>query len=241
MSEFLYYFGEQRHALDKAAWKALCAEHGLAHLARTVPTVRGCRGPDGGDGIVVAARLDGGGSAPGYYPDGQDWYQCGTCWIGVTRDTLPGPDDLQQREILPGHNVELADEREWLMPYAIVSPGKLALPSQFVKDKEIGNARKLKERYRDFGERAFAFWGRVGDATEGRIEATHEELIALATAGLSLNYRVGEHEVHMLGVLDTENIWELCFAAIDWPGYERMFSDAVEAQKKTDSPTVPGG
>lgn len=241
MSEFLYYFPAGKHALDKAAWQALCCSHNLQYLSKAAPTVRACRGPDNSDGVVVAARTSGDGGAPGYYPDKQVWRNCGGYWLGATRGELPGQDELRHKEQLPGHSVELADGSEWLMPYAIVAPGTLALPRIFGVDADGNDALSVHPRYQDFADKAERFWNAVGDSAGAQITANYDELLALAVSGLSLNYRVGENELRMLGVLDTSNIWQLCFAAIDWPSFESMLDELVDAQKKTDNPPADGG
>jgi len=241
VSEFLYYFPAGKHALDTAAWQALCKQHNLHYLSKAAPTVRACRGPDNGDGVVVAARVHTTTESVGYYPDKQIWRDCDGWWLGVVRGELPTMADLVQPEQLPGHDVELADGNPWRMPYAIVAPGELALPRVFGVDENGRDALPVHHRYQDFASKAEGFWNAVGDSSGEQITANYDTLLALAVSGLSLNYRVGEHELRMLGVLDTNNVWKLCFAAIDWPSFEAMLNDVTEAQKKTDNLPADGG
>lgn len=246
MREFLYFFADPAiKALDKAAWRELMAAHDLAYLRHTIPVCREClSGPSGTAGLVVAARRDGAGPPPAYKPGDQLWRRCGdVLWIGVGRDAMPTPGDLEQPSLLEGHAVELADGNDWLMPRALLAPGgQTGLELVLTVDPETGeDAEMVRPCYRRFGDLARRFFEACLGADNDRVTFALDDLTALATEGLGHNYRVGIHELRILGALSTDNLWRLAFAAIDGPRYNEMLRELGEAQKKTGVPSESTG
>lgn len=240
MGEFIYFFPDSRQrVLTKEAWQALCKTQGLSHLSRTTPSCREClSGPAGAPGLLVTANVHGATSIPRYAKDEQLWRKCSdTLWIGVQRDAMPTPGDLEQPMLIEGHPVELADGNVWRMPRAVIAPGgQTGLEIVLTVNQDTGEDEEaVKPCYRRFGDLARKFWEAFLNAEDGKVTFAMDDLLALSVEGLSHNYRVGMHELRMLGVLSSENVWRLCYAAIDGPRWETMAQDYVEAQKKTDA------
>ena len=239
MSEFLYYFADtNQRVMNAQVWRELVAEHELSYLAKCVPALRECHaGPEDKPGIVVAARLDGAGPAPSYKADEQVWRKrSDVLWIGMRRDAKPTPAELEQRDMLESHAVELADGNTWRMPVAVVAPhGATRLEVVLGIDENGADAEIVKPSQKRFGDLAHKFWDAFMSAEDGKVSFAVDGLVELAVAGLSLNYRVGVDELRMIGALSSDNIWKLAYAAIDGPRFDELVKELMETQKKTES------
>ena len=79
-------------------------------------------GPDGGKGILVAS-VSADQRAIGYHPDRQTWRKLAgksqhRVWVGHDKENPPAPADLVRAELLPGHEVKLADGHHYTIPVA---------------------------------------------------------------------------------------------------------------------------
>jgi len=58
----------------------------------------------------------------------------------------------------------------------------------------------------------------------------------IAVRALAVNYRIGPVEVDLLGLLDTDTVWQTLKALIDWPAIEDLSKKALEPPS-----SPPGG
>ena len=249
----LYYIpGDPGRGFDLAAVRRLGLGYAFESPELTPRGVRG--GPDDGNGTIVAASSDA--AQVGYFPDRQTWQRisekllAGGVWVGFDRNNPPRPEELVRKQPLGGHWVELADQRQWLIPAArswMEQEGQLrwlsTLPTASLLDAE-GNWTEggVVARYQRLWATAERWWDvRAGlaiaepdsdteETPEGgrRREFSFAELNDAATLALATNYRIEKIEAAVLGLLSTTSIVAVLDALIDWPA-------VIDWQKKTDA------
>lgn len=170
-----------------------------------------------------------------YKPQEQLWRNAGAYWVGVWKNNMPTEESLRRDEMIGGHRVKLLDGAEWLVPVARDLSGGTRLPSRV----DWGENGELITRVRD------EYWplcSRVGEIwqsamTDDGATMTDAEIAEVAVMGLAVNYRIGIHELGMLGVLDTQNMVKIVQALWDWPTWEKW----IEAEKKTNFDSTDAG
>ncbi len=168
-------------------------------------------GPDKLSGCIVAAMPAGGleGPPPGMR-DGQSWTRVadGNYWIGFDQDAPPAPDELQREYVVTGPEHELGDGRIWTCPIVRRQGVQNALPSRWGVDPTTGEyASTMLPRY----SAAWAAAGKILNAQFGG-ELSRQGALDLCVQMLAINYRIGVHEVSLLGLLDDTN-WKLIWRA----------------------------
>lgn len=233
-------------AADLAAWPDLAGA-----LAGAEWSQGATKGPDGGDGLVLAAHPKPGIVAPrlAYAREQQTWHRVeappdpgapgpvdppgSAYWFGWWSESAspaspapPGPEDLERRQVLPGHRVTLGDGNDWLIP-AIHAP-RTAIPHTM----RLGADRSW--RLEPLPEYAAimaegAHWYRVA---AGELDPPpRSEWAEFACRLLALNYRVSPWEISALGLLraSDDQYAAVVAAALDFPAV----AAEAEAQKKT--------
>ncbi len=223
------------------------------------------KGPCGGPGVVMAIDADLDGHALGYYPDKQTWLQIFTPsaalpaqWVGCYTDSPPTPEQLQRKQLLPGHLVTLGDGHRWEIPIArtwLEEDGQAAwlvfLPRRMTLDEEgqftPGN---VLPQYGKLWDASAGYFDRLtaairaqqkreegkGKREEGKKAGEEEEGVSFLVDEdtcvdvLAANYRVGRAEVVLLGLLtwNGPHARNILEAAIDLPGWRQI-------QKKLES------
>jgi hypothetical protein len=228
-------------------------------LDRCVSVGQVTAGPDGQPGILLADGNRVAAGAVRYDPTRQDWAAvpanrrpagAPAVWVGVERaaENRPGPEDLARSRMLPGHQVELADERLWLVPVAracaadedgTVRGFAVALPRGVGLDSDgRWTAGSVLPRYRRLWELAEEWWAAfTGGRIEGQtIQTDFSDASAFDSAVecLQANYRVGPVEISLLGLLDDgDALRRILDALVDWPVW-------LAAQKKMTGSSDPG-
>ena len=228
---FLYYVPGQRGGIG---WEEL-ATAGLGHAfaAQTAIASVAARGPDGGEGVVVAddATLPNA-RRVGYYPDAQEWIDGGYYWVGVYREARPGPLELARPRAIAGSWLRLRDGNEWLVPIArqwTETDGEMdwrcPLPGRAKFHRGSWQREGISERYAPLWEAACRWWDtlRAGIARQGEESEEAAELIVnfdglmeAATTALAVNYRIGEAECGLLDLLDETEAAEVMNVTVDW-------------------------
>tara|TARA_Y100000310_G_scaffold227151_1_gene229368 strand:+ start:157 stop:882 length:726 start_codon:yes stop_codon:yes gene_type:complete len=217
---------------------------GLSHagLNESSSAAGATDGPAGRPGMFAAhtdARL----KRIGYYPEKQEWHQCGEFWIGLNGSGVQ-PHQLMKRDLLAGHMVELGDGNEWLIPAAI-RPDTMQPLLPFSYSGENGEWTKaVKEQFQPFWELALEVLEIITVSAEGSEENqealqkfTDEYRLNAAVLALSINYRISKYECQILELFDDENLNQIMFSIIDWPTVE----DAFKKKEPDDSlSTTPG-
>lgn len=232
----LYYVPTPKPLLSAEDLKSA----GIAYVGEPgIPAATQCLGPDGGQGLVFAACPN----DPGTFkaaeqrwtkgPDGKFW--CGV-WIEKPN---PGPDKLARKKFVGGHAVRLRDGNDWTIPIARSVVGGSTLPRGLVlgDDAKTWRMKELPE-YLKLCKDAEAVWREYVAAVipsengepSNKVEVEDQELIRIAVDGLAANYRIGPLEVSCLGLLGTDEMWEILRAIIDIPALMK----AAEDRKKKD-------
>jgi len=226
---------------------------------------RQCDGPGGRHGVIVA-RSDAIASVKvGYWPDAQTWRrlpgaaEAKEVWLGYDTESPPGPAELiRAGPLLPGHQLELADGRNWLVPVAIQAAGPplqftRALPAimdlseagEWVPGDVLPVYRFLWEIATDWFDAKAALGQHVVEENPaGQFEDerfTDRWIFDAAVKVLSVHYHVGNLEVAMLKLFSSTAGMEVLDHLIDEPGY-RAIVEAETLQKKTaDGSSTDGG
>ena len=129
------------------------------------------------------------------------------------------PESLARKKLRPGATVRLADGQEWQIPIARQLPRVLGL-----------SASRPTDTYKPFWElalKAVQEWLHVGDA--GPYWSTKDDqLFAFACAALAINYRLAPPLVDWLGLVDTDNAFEILAVVTEGQCLARM----LELEKK---------
>lgn len=244
MAGLLYYLpGKSEHVV-----LADLAAAGLGYAFERELIARGVqRGPEGqGVGVVVAdPRLTE--SKLGYWPEKQSWRKVPglEAWVGFYPDDRPQPVELLRRQVVPGHEVELADGRHWLIPVARAAVEEQdeivgyqsALPETTAIDDNGHWVRGgLLPRYDELWALALRWWDALtkagadqsAEAAEtNRVEFDFAGVMDGALIALAANYRIGKADVALLGLFDEQRAIAILNALVDWPTFKRW------VQKKT--------
>jgi len=191
-------------------------------------------GPDGQRGTILANR-----SVPsqlvGHDKQKQTWRQCGEVWIGYWNDNKPTEKTLKRPVIVPGNAVTLIDGAEWEIPRGLVFDGasmSQTLPRMLDVDSTgewiIGDVKPDLAKLWEATCQVYDSWigrlaaintedGEVSDTSE--VSITFADELAMVELCLQTNYRIGRHEIGMLGLLDRDTPSQVLLALIDWPNY----------------------
>lgn len=184
-------------------------------------------GPSGSSGALVAASP---GETPPeimYKPDRQRWVQFGDYWIGVFKDNLPTPAELERRDQLPGYLEELGDGLQWncpliRTPYA--DTPQMRIPRKFGVDDQGNLVNEPLPEYCEAWERTAEIWNWIAFNEQIDIDVC----ITYAAQLLGLNYRVSRNECLLLNLFDETNLKRVFIAACD----KDFFELCLEEQKK---------
>jgi hypothetical protein len=167
-----------------------------------------------------------------YKPHEQEWRKIDDrgIWLGMWKADPPGPESLRRNQRIHGHFAELAG-RQWMAPIArelVESEGQIATVNRLPTTVEYVDGEwvrgELKEEYRRLWEFALKFYEWVFDRSEEN-ELRQGALRDAALCALSTNYRVGPHEIVMLGLFDSDiELVGFMKYVIDWPTIEKWIS-----------------
>ena len=235
----LYYFPKLGSKVTQADFAAAGLAHAWPEGESDCRTTN--RGPDGGEGVVVA-HGNVGAARVIFSPDSQTWRQVpgSTAWCGYYTAQPPAPEQLARAEQIRGQAVRLADDQLWEVPIVRAwddESGELvwydALPKLSVLDDEgHWHPGEVVRRYRDLADVAIAWWDAISGAevdtvrNVARITFDYGGLRDGAARILAANYRIGQVEAGLLSLFDDRCVREVLYASIDWPTY-------LEYQKKT--------
>jgi hypothetical protein len=200
-------------------------------------------GPDGKSGAIITNPLR---IEPGrnqFKPDLQMWLPPaveGGVWVGMWNDAQPGPENLQRRKMLRGRTLELADEREWMIPIgcrwsesdnteqwfrlSCALPAPLAfgandvfLSKPFERYAQLWAICEIDARRQSGGE--------VSDAERSLVSGVGAVFSAVKV--LAANYAVNTAEVELLELFNQDTPREILDVFCDWETWDEL------AEKKT--------
>ncbi|MFA7254127.1 MAG: hypothetical protein WC107_06270 [Patescibacteria group bacterium] len=234
MAGFLYYIPGKTDAITRDEIVAAGLAYALGPEVRKVTVLRG---PDGCQGVVVVDPQSVAGERTAYRQSEQQWRKSphGDAWVGMYADSRPVPEILAREKQIDGHLVALLDGNPWLVPVArgwTEEDGELrwyhTLPrrSELAADGSWCPGRVV--------ERLAPLWSVAQRWLVATVGAANEvdsdtRIVSFDFSGvhraavdvLKENYRIGEAEASMLGVLSKEACREILDALVDRPTMER--------------------
>ncbi len=219
-------------------------------------------GPSGSQGIMLAPKLGGSffgppppslGTMPkiGYFRETQEWQEApgGKYWLGRETAEPVLPADLARNEMIGGHLVKLADEKQWLIPVARAFPHGIVLPQALRLGPDGELVGDTLPKYIGFSKRAERLWD-VWNAAMKELEAGKtpepqldvQEQWDITAEALAINYRINAMGMSMLGLINigTPVLWKILQAIIDVPTIlAEAAAMADDGEKKKDEPVAP--
>jgi hypothetical protein len=243
MASPIYFFPQTRVsqvvANDRLVQSFLDARGVAAAFAGVKSVSQGCScfeltgsGPGGHSGVLIHVLP--GGKPPlrlEYSAKFQAWHEKpagADCWVGIDNEYPPTPADLARGPHLSGYDVELADGNTWRVPI-VRSPQ----PSRECGDRDFcfdtnGRAYSVRTGDERLWQLAEVVWDHYID-TEADSSVGLDDLLEFCIGTLSMNYRFGKPEQHILRLIKASNWQAVADAALDIP----LLKEAAEAQKKT--------
>ncbi len=191
-------------------------------------------GPEGQTGTLLTCHPNGAelpGFVPCYDKERQEWRNINGVWLGWFRDMRPMAENMQRRLFLEGAAVELGDGRSWTIPTIRRADGLNRLPHAWGCDATGAMTRRLLTQYRSIWDMACEMWQVF---TNGK-ETTYGEAWKWCVDSLSINYRIGPHEIDALQLLTDENHLSVLKGVVDWFTVEDMIEET--RKKKEEQPS----
>jgi hypothetical protein len=154
-------------------------------------------------------------------------------WVGFRMHHMPGPLDLQRRELIGGYETELGDCRKWLIPLIREFAGGTDLPQRYALGPNGEWVTKMLPQYARLWKRACEIHDDIEEAYRQRRDYVATDGFPFLIDVLQLNYRIGPHEVSALGLLQTNNGFHVLGSAIDLEKSLTVW-EAIAAQKKNE-------
>ena len=219
MSQPLYFLsGIERSEIEGKSGldRQIINEFGISHIFDGIPLDKTFRsnanhGPGGKSGGIIGYQTPTGDVPRLNCFDAklQDWTEVDDgLWIGIDRDNPPTASDLARPEMHTGYMATLNGDT-YTIPIVRRPDGSTELPRDFkVKPwREV-----IKARYREQWDQA----GRVLEwIAKGGVEDELPEAIRIAINVLGINYRYGEPEHNVFGIIDSTNWFTVLHMACD--------------------------
>jgi len=244
MAGFLYYFPQAApvsnvEQIPDVELRTLLHDSSLA-------VAQNNGGPDGKVGQLVAVMpspnaVGGVDANAGYWSDRQEWTAVKDAdgkplyWIGREKVSPPTPADVQRERLIYGHAVKLADGNEWTIP--VVGPENTRLPRTF----RALPGKRLMMAVREQYQAIFAASEKWHALARHGGEYDWHEAYAYACGLLAVNYRIGWWEAATLGLIDTDNFWQIAAASFGMPDLAKSLAAAQKKiQAASGSEASPG-
>lgn len=203
-------------------------------------------GPGGDPGWLVYRTIH---APPIYEPPKQQWrLRTGKAglYIGRINGLTPGPSDLARADILPGHAVQLGDDRQWIIPAARQhdeeGAGYCALPCSIgMNDQGEWNEFNVLHKYQKLWSYVGEYFVLLMNAIEeqGKCKFNFPNFIPLCIEAISTNYCVGPIEISWLGLLTTQNRKFIADAVMDMPTFKDILQKKRQAQDTGSTSSGP--
>jgi hypothetical protein len=221
-------------------------------------------GPDGGNGIVVAAEDRVPDQLVGYFPGkgsaapGQAWRKLPglDVWVGAYLDARrPTPADLRRSTAIAGYPVTLLDGQVWEIPVPRAFTGeqemfRTAVPRRLDLDDAGGlvYSAVVSEYQQLFNLAAAWFQAKSAAAVAAEVDGESvrfryvEDVVRAAVEVLGANYAVGYVEaIALLGLLTEELAIRILDLAADLPHIEDWLLKKTEVEASSVGPSaLPG-
>jgi hypothetical protein len=179
---------------------------------------RNVAGPDAQRGLLASPF-------PGklvFDPDNQTWRQAAGAWIGWRRDFHPAMIARRDSRRIKGYPVELADNRQWIIPVAYLESDVCCIPHFFDLDDSGKWFKRPDESFAALCALAARIWENIG-YEDGMLENfTDEETIAAAALALAANYDITPAEAAAMRLFSASGVTAILGALIDVPGMSEL-------------------
>lgn len=238
MARFIYFIpGPKEPPSDERL-----QEVGLGHLVGNNNGHVGSSGPTNNGGAIIGGACNvENGVMIGYYKDRQTWEECnnGKFWIGYQNDFKPGPEDLKRMNQLEGHEVELGDKNEWLIPVARRFDAGCVLPKSIYLDGAGLITGTTLDEYISYSKKAEDIFNDLC-ATLDKVKNyeykvnTYGYMFEIALEALNINYNISKWEMSILKLLNTKISNNINLAIVDF-NTMKVMAEAEAVLKKKES------
>ena len=190
-------------------------------------------GPDGKCGCYVYPIPETGNlpRVNGYDSETQEWENHDGYWLGIDTENRPTPPELIRPTIVSGYEYRLGDDWDWICPIIREPNGTPNIPQSWGENGD-GFAEKILPQWEWAWKLSEKIWNVfLGDEDMERAEAWD-----VCCQLLSINYRLGKHEITKLGLVTSENYVSIFQAAVDgalWKQYVEAESDEKKSGDST--------
>ena len=254
----LYYLPNEAGSITLE--KARAAGLGYAFDRPSISTGQVPAGPGDASGVIFFyGDPPAGGVA--YRPEAQTWRKIpgleSGAWVGRVNAETILPESVARAQQLDGHQVELGDGQQWLVPIALAAPEdqdqQLLLHPALPRRLGLDDAGQWQPagpilRYEPLWQAACKFWEgfRLGQfdaqTSAAEVECNEDDSCAAAITALAANYRLGPAEVDVLGLFDEQCIGRILLAMIDWDGCQAWLEKKTrEAGPGSESCNIGAG
>ena len=175
----------------------------------------------------------------------QTWAEFKGYWIGVDNDNPPHPEDLLREEIFLGNSPTFADGNQWIIPTVEFLPHRHG-----INHGTGEHVRRISPRFKEYSESIDFLAESMLEQMEfvekasqlGRnvedmeIRATLSDGWAFAVKALSINYRITDSVLDVLGIVSDEEILKIVMTAMELD--EHLGTVVKKKQKDTVGASV---
>ena len=191
-------------------------------------------GPDGKCGCYVYPIPETGNlpRTHGYDPQTQEWEDHGGYWLGIDTENKPTPPDLIRPTIVSGYEYRLGDDWDWICPVLREPNGSPNVPQSWGENGD-GFTEKILPQWEWAWKLSEKIWNVfIGDEDIERAEAWD-----ICCQLLSINYRLGKHEVTKLGLVTSDNYVTIFQAAVNGELWKQALESKSDDEKKSEDST----
>jgi len=196
-------------------------------------------GPDNGMGILVSYN-----NHLAYRKETQSWQKIHgvNAWIGFDKANPPKASDLQRDSWIGGYRVPLGNGEEWIAPTARLASGLPNLPcsSHFTKGEWTRGG--VRPKHQQLWKMAESFWSQVEPELENvetdqdTIKLSFSQESEYAVTALSANYRIGNTEASLLGLINDDSTSGILNALVDMPVVAKKKLEELQQKDLSDDP-----
>ena len=200
-----------------------------SHNVTIAPIVHG---PDGKGGCYVYPIPETGNlpRTHGYDKETQEWWDCGEYWLGIDTENRPTPPELVRPTVVTGYDYRLGDDWDWMCPVIRRPDGTPNIPQSWGENGS-GFVEKVLMQW----EWAWTLCEKIWNVFIGAENIERSEAWDICCQLLSINYRIGKHEITKLGLVTSDNYVQIFQAAVEGELWDQALEADSEQKKSEDS------
>lgn len=199
------------------------------HNVTVAPVVHG---PDGKCGCYLYPIPETGNlpRTHGYDPETQEWEDHDGYWLGTDTENRPTPPELVRPTVVSGYEYQLGDDWDWICPVIRRPDGTPNIPQAWGE-----NGSGFVETVLTQWDWAWKLSERIWNVFVGDEDAERAEAWDICCQLLSINYRVGKHEITKLGLITSDNYVQIFQAAVQGELWTQALAAEDDEKKSNDS------